>query len=233
MAMVYRSEKGYALTHAEHDNNFRELDEIPNGKTFPSARDKGIKLDKSAPDFGWHDMVGQLKVYGTGSEASIQTYRGNIKVLQFEEGQEAFVDYHLPHDYAMGTDFYVHAHWSHISDKVVSGSCTFGFEIMYAKGHDQGYFDDPITITVTQEQNGQYRHMIAETIASDGHGGSGTTLDRDIIEVDGIIQLRIFLDSNDLVTSDGSTVHPFIHFVDFHYQSTGLATKNKAPDFWS
>jgi hypothetical protein len=52
------------------------------------------------------------------------------------------------------------------------------------------------------------------------------------MEVDGIIMCRLYLDSNDIITS-GGTVNPFVHFVDLHYQSTGIGTKGKAPNFYN
>ena len=58
MPIVTRETKGSALTHAEMDNNFNELDQIPNGKTFPKTQNVGIMIDTDAPDYGWHDMHG-------------------------------------------------------------------------------------------------------------------------------------------------------------------------------
>ena len=178
MAIVYRDEKGTALTHDELDNNIRELDEIPNGKVFPSSQSIGIKLDDNTPDFGWHDMVGYL--YGDltlPNAAQYSIYRGGIKARFFEEGNEAFIDFHMPHDYVMGTDVYVHVHWSHISSIVTGGTCTWGFEMMYAKGHNQAAFQTPVNASVIDGASViSYQHMIAEIVASTD-GGSSTTLD--------------------------------------------------------
>jgi len=77
----------------------------------------------------------------------------------------------------------------------------------------------------------RYQHMIAETALSIS-GGSGTQLDTDLIEVDGLLFCRLYLDSNDL-TDSVAPPDPFVHFVDIHYQSTGVPTKNRAPDFWT
>ena len=232
MAIVTRESKGSALTHAELDNNFNELDKLPNGKVFPKEQGIGIKLDVDTPAFGWHDLTGNVHVYGDVGDATRAMYRGNIKATQFQENESGYVDFHIPHDYVMGTPIYIHAHWSHNSTEVTGGSCTWGFECMYAKGHGQAPFATPVNIAVIQNADTtQYMHMIAETVASDD-GGSAVTLNTNDLEVDGLIQCRVYLDSNDLVSS-GAPVNPFLHFVDIHYQSTGLATKNKAPDFWA
>ena len=133
----------------------------------------------------------------------------------------------------MGSDIFIHVHWSHISEMVTGGSATWVFEVSYAKGHSQAAFTDTKLTSVVQDASQIKRqHMVAETNLS-VPGGSGVQFDSNEIEVDGLFLCRIYLDSNDIVTSDSSTVSPFVHFVDLHYQSTGLPTKNKAPDFWS
>jgi hypothetical protein len=139
----------------------------------------------------------------------------------------------MPHDYAMGTNLYIHVHWSHTGTLVTGGSTTWGFELMYARGHDQAAFPAPITVSVSQNASTtQYQHMIAEGLASTP-GGSGVLLNTTDLEVDGLIQCRLFLDSNDITVSGGLVPDPFIHMVDIHYQSTGAPTKNRAPSFWA
>lgn len=231
MAIITRESKGAALTHSEMDNNIVELRDIPNGKVYPKESGTGIKIDTASPDYGWHDLIGNLHVYNEVGDATRTVYRGGIKALQFVENESAYIDFHIPHDYAVGTPIYIHAHWSHNSTLVTGGSCTFGFELMYAKGHDQDVFNTPVNVSVVQNASTQqYRHMVAETMASD-NGGSAVSLDTNLLEVDGIFQCRVYLDSND-ITSSGAVPNPFIHSVDIHYQSTGLATKNKAPNFY-
>ena len=226
MAIILRRDKGIPLTHTEMDNNFDELDKIPNGKVFPSDPAVGIKVDINNPIWSWQDMLGELHA----DDSRYKIYRGNIKAIQFAEQEDAFCEFHMPHDYAMGTDLFIHIHWSHKSNVVTGGSVTWGFELMYGKRG--GTFNDPIVVSVQQDAGNQYQHMVAEGIASTP-GGSPVLLNTNDLEVDGIIQCRVFLDSNDITTSDSSVVDPFGHFVDIHYQSTGIGTKNKAPDFWA
>ena len=104
---------------------------------------------------------------------------------------------------------------------------------MYSKGHNQAAFGEPVLITVAQNASTtQYQHMIAETAASTS-GGSAVQLDTDVLEPDGVIQCRLYLDSNDMTVSGGAVPDPFAHFVDIHYQSTNIGTKQRAPDFWT
>ena len=62
---------------------------------------------------------------------------------------------------------------------------------------------------------------------------SGSQIDSDDLEVDGVILVRVYLSSNDITVSSGSVPDPFLHYVDLHYQSTGIGTKAKVPDFWT
>jgi hypothetical protein len=235
MAIVTREGKGIALTHEEMDNNFNELDKIPNGQVFPNTKGVGIEISGTTSDFGWHDLIGNLhNVNGEVNSAALAVYRGGIRAYQFIEGEEAFVNFHMPHDYLPGSEIFIHVHWSHDSLIVTGGTTTWGFETMYSKGHNQAAFEEPVIITVSQPVSiTRYQHMIAETPASTIGGSAGVLLDTDDLEVDGIIQARLYLDSNDIATSNATVVNPFAHFVDIHYQSTGLPTKNKAPDFWT
>lgn len=57
-------------------------------------------------------------------------------------------------------------------------------------------------------------------------------LDRDVIEVDGLILVRMW--RNSTRTADTIDVAPFVHFVDVHYQSNGMiGTKNKNFPFYT
>jgi hypothetical protein len=234
MGITTREGKGAALTHEEMDNNFNELDKIPNGKVFPNTKGIGIEISGTTPDFGWHDLIGNLdNIEGDINAAQYNVYIGGIRNFQFAEGQETFANFHMPHDYLPGSEIYVHVHWSHNSTVVTGGTCTWVFETIYSKGHNQAPFETPVNISVVQSASPiQYQHMIAETVGST-NGGSSVLLDTLNLEVDGIIQCRLYLDSNDIATSNASVVKPFAHFVDIHYQSTGLPTKNKEPDFWT
>jgi len=234
MAIITRVDKGSALSFDEMDNNFNELNFSPTGKTFPSAQDIGIQLSATTQGFGWHDLIGDINVPASNPSGATQTiYRGGIRVYQFLEGEDAQVNFHMPHDYVTGTDMFIHVHWSHNSTVVTGGTVTWGMEIMYAKGHNQASFEEPVLTPVTQSASTiQYRHMIAETPMSVVGGSAGVLIDTNNLEVDGVIAVRLYLDSNDILVSSGPKPDPFAHFVDVHYQSTGLATLNKAPDFW-
>jgi hypothetical protein len=133
----------------------------------------------------------------------------------------------------MGSDIYIHAHWSHNSSTVTGGSVTWGFEMLYAKGHNQQAFG-ATSVNVTVLQNASLvkrQHMVAETVITAGTAGP-TTFDISQMEPDGIFMCRVFLSAN-TITDSVAQPKPFLHFVDLHYQSTNIGTKNKSPSFWA
>lgn len=196
---------------------------------LPKTSGKGIKVDPVAPTFGWRDMTGRISVRGLGgTDPSFAVYRGSIRQQQFSVNDEAYVEFHMPHDYVPGTDLFIHTHWSHADGSVVSGGVTWSFELSYSKGHDQAPFPATVTSTVTQTASTtQYQHMIAEVQCS-AAAPSGSQIDSDDLEVDGLILCRVYLSGNTI----NGTPEPFLHFVDIHYQSTNLSTKQKAPNFY-
>jgi hypothetical protein len=235
MAITLRSVKGSPLTHTELDTNFNELDKIPNGKVFPKDANIGIKIDVNAPNWGWHDIPGHLHshIWEGFPAARHASFIGGVDGLAFQEGEEAFCQFHLPHDYAPGTDLFIHVHWSHNGTNVTGGSVTWVFETTYAKGHGQDTFKaSKLVPTVATVDSTQYKHYVTESALSVA-GGSPNQLNTTEIETDGIIACRLYLDSNDMTISGGVKPDCMVFFVDVHYQSTGLPTKNKAPNFWN
>jgi hypothetical protein len=231
---TFRGLKGSRLTSAEGDENTR-MARDGDRLQIPKAKGYGLRVGPDSDlSFGWHDLIGSLFIndYAAVNAPSFEIYRGGIKQHRFAVNDEAQVSFHMPHDYLPDSDVFIHAHWSHDSDKVIGGSVTWGFELIYAKGHTQASFSQPIIVTELQyTSNEQFMHMICEAPASIT-GGSANLIDSSILEVDGLIFGRTYLVANDLQTSDSSIVNPFLHTVDIHYQSTGAPTKRKSPNFW-
>lgn len=234
MAITLRSTKGSELTHNELDQNFIDLRDGVN-IMVPKDQNSGIRVDSTGtPTYPWHDLRSTLYAdhANPGTEPTFAVYRGGLRARQFDVADEAYIEFHIPHDYVMGSELFIHNHWSHNDNGVTGGTVTWGFEITYAKGHNQAAFPAPILVSVTQAASlTQYQHMIAETSIT-SVSGSSTSLVVGDIEVDGLIMVRVWLDSNN-ITSTNPQPAPFLHFVDIHYQSTNIGTKNKSPGFWS
>jgi hypothetical protein len=203
------------------------------GLNLPKTSANGIKVDVTTPTFGWRDLRAEIRTRGVGgTDPNDSTYIGNIKAYSFSVNDEAWIEFHIPHDYVIGTDIHLHFHWSHNSALVTGGSITLGADVTYAKGHDQAAFAATVNPTLSPNASTtQYQHMVSEVQLS-ASTPAATQIDSDDLEPDGIILARVYLSANN-ITSSGAVPDPFIHEVDIHYQSTNIATKSKAPDFYT
>ena len=199
----------------------------------PKAAGRGIRVDNAAPTFGWRDLRAEIRTRGVGAtDPNDSIYQGNIKAYNFSVNDEAWIEFHMPHDYVAGTDIHLHFHWSHNSALVTGGSITIGANVTYAKGHDQAAFPAEITTTLSPNASTtQYQHLVSEVQLS-ATAPSASQIDTDDLEPDGLILARVYLSANN-ITSSGAVPDPFIHEVDVHYQSTNIATKDKEPDFYT
>ncbi len=201
---------------------------------LPKDSGKGIKLDLDTPTFGWRDIIGNVEPKATGAGSPTRAaYNGG------QGGQYSFVvndvcdfQFHIPHDYAPGTDLYFHVHWSH-NGTSISGDAVFDVYYTYAKGHNQAAFPAEKLITVSYTTTDlattpQYQHRIDEVIMT-GPGATATLTDRDEIEVDGLVLATLKLRTIPTIGGGGLL---FVHTCDIHYQSNNMATKQKAPNFY-
>lgn len=209
---------------------------------YAKASDKGIKIDLLNPTYGFADLLGDQFSKNTGATKPIlATYNAPIEAWQFSDGDEAFMTFHIPHDYVIGTDIFLHIHWDQNNVGATGGTIDFKYSAVYAKGHNQvsgsTFTATPITDTFSSidiDDGGsgllQYQQHLTEVIIS-GESATLALFDRDDFEPDGVIELTLEMDANNLT---GTPSDPFIHYVDIHYQTTGLiGTKDKAPDFYT
>ena len=205
---------------------------------LPKASGHGIKVDTTTPTFGWRDILGEVKILSPGAnDPTLAVFRDNIRQFSFSNTvvNEVFVTYHIPHDYVAGSDVYIHTHWS---QNVVDtggaagapGAVKWQYKVSYAKGHGQAAFPAAFVTSVTQTASAtQYQHMLGEVQLSAAIP-SATQIDSDIIEPDGIVLVRAYRDPTD--AADTLNQVPFMHFVDLHYMTSNIGTKQKSPDFY-
>ena len=219
--------EGKAALEVTETNKLSSLTNL----VLPKTSGYGIKVDTNAETFPWHDILGSISIRGIGAaDPNYAIYPGGIRGYKFSVNDEVFIEFHIPHDYLPGSDIYLHFHWSNKDSRVTGGTVTWGAEVSYAKGHNQAAFSTPITTTVVgTASDTQYQHIITEVQLS-AASPSASQLDSDNLEVDGLILCRAYLSANNLT---GFADEPFLHFVDIHYQSTNIGTKQKAPPFWT
>jgi len=233
----------YHLTNLDYTNLTSGSPSFTNVYTdylvFNKASGYGIKVDKTTPTYPWEDLKGEITIRGSGAaDPSWVTWNGSIKQYRFSNAvtNEVTNAYHIDHDYAPGTNMYIHVHWSQITLDTggpagVPGDAKWYFEVSYAKGHQQAAFSTPITTSVVQQGSTTLlTHNIAEVQLSTS-GGSSSMLNTDNLEPDGVILIRTYRNPAD--AADTLDKEPFVHYVDIHYQSTGIGTKQKAPNFYT
>lgn len=195
----------------------------------------GITMAGSGGAYGWRDLIGDITPKTTGLGApTLDTITGNIRGFRYSAGDDGDIVFHIPHDYVPGTDLYLHPHWTHNGTNI-SGSLVVTVYYTYAKGHQQASFAAQKSTTITDgslsiANTPALYHRIPE-VAISSAGGSASLLDSGLFEVDGL--LLVHYDVTTIPTITGGSGEPFLLTFDLHYMSTGINTKNKAPNFYT
>lgn len=185
----------------------------------------------------WKDML-ECPVARTSGVADpdFVAFRGGAcDAYAFSATDEVQYWFHIPHDYALGTDIFLHVHWAH-NGTAVNGNMTWAYAVTYAKGHNQAEFPAEVTgnityATVDIATTPRYRHRIDEVQLSAAAPGAGQ-IDTDLLEPDGIIMVNINASAIPTITG-GSPNEPFMFNVGIHYQADMEGTLNKSPNFYA
>lgn len=203
--LTYLADKlGGLLSPAEVDGNFSELD-----------------LRTAA---GWRDNIIEITLRSGPTEPQLTQFRNGIYLPSFVQTdvQSGYGNWHIDHDYKMGTPLYLHVHWS--TNATLTGTVRWGFEYTIAKGHQQMAFGPTKTVYVEQEVTGvQYMHYVGEVSDADAIPGT-------YIEPDTMILGRIFRDATH--PNDTFNDQVFGVALDLHYQAAQIATVSKRPNFF-
>jgi hypothetical protein len=237
MTITTRAGKGSKLSIAEADTNFTDLRDGVSGLQIPKTSGLGIKVDSlGTPTFPWRDLIGDItpKTFGVGAPALAVFRGGNTRAFFYSAGDDGDCIYHIPHDYVPGSDLFIHAHWSH-NGTAISGNLIINLSFTYAKGHSQAIFPAETTRTIIVSTPDiatipRYQHMVSETQIS-AASPSGSQIDSDDIEVDGLLLVHYDVGTIPTITG-GAPNEPCLFTLDIHYQSTGVGTKAKVPNFY-
>ena len=166
---------------------------------------------------GWKDLIGDpiaRKAVGPTVPAYSQMGAGPFYAYQFAIGDILNFVYHIPHDWAVGSPLYLHAHWT--ADLTSANTVKWEFTWDTAKGYSRGTFSQTgSVVTAQQAMTGAiWTHTISEV----------QTIQDNSIETDGILLLSL-----KRITNGGTecTSSIFLMTADCHYQATQLATKNR------
>lgn len=209
-----------------HLSNLSIGENIYGGKLrIPGSNNQGVVIGpKGTATYGFHDILGQIETRGVGATDPTWTAinSSNFSAYAFALNDECWINYHIPHDYVIGSDIFIHTHW--MPSGTNTSSVKWEFEYMYADGHNQEAFNTTGTIIYAEESppGTALQHMVTESAAIDGSILS--------IEPDGILALHATRVTNG-GTDNTDTI--FVFKLDIHYQSTGIPTANRAPDFYA
>lgn len=166
---------------------------------------------------GWKDLIipGEETRSGASAPAFTAIVGGIYKPL-FHNAQidEVHATWHMNHDYVIGTDVYMHVHWSPSTTN--TGVCRWGFEWSYARGYSLDAFTSTTTTIIEQAASGVAgKHQIAESAA----------LTIPNLETDGLIIFRLFREGNH--ANDTFTGDSWLLTCDIHYQAAHIATSDR------
>lgn len=206
---------------------------------FGKAAGIGLRFDTTTPVYGWRDLVGQIIPRASGGPAPALGALRGTNLLSYAFSVNDVIDnitYHIPHDYVPGSDMYLHVHWSH-NGTAISGTLGINYFVSYCKGYNQTgqTFNSELTIPqsitgITITNAPRWGHSINEFQLTNSSGDT-THLNRNLIEVDGLLLVSIGVTSIPTITG-GLPNAPYILMVDIHYQSTGLPTKGRNIPFY-
>lgn len=185
-------------------------------------------------ELGWKDLIGDVSPKSTGSgRPTLEAFTNNVRWFSYAANDKGDIVFHIPHDYAPGTDLFVHVHWSH-NGTSISGSFDMRLHVTYAKSHLQDIYpadkEPHVLLSGLNLTNSPQYHTRIDEIQLSTPGGSATQLDTDLIEPDGLILMHYNIDVVPSI-SGGTSPRPFIFAIDIHYQTDRRATVGKLPDF--
>lgn len=193
---------------ARFDAAIKEAIEILTARRAPVIAD-----GHSLPN-GWVDLLTDIQTRTTGAGTpSFNVFQSPLRGYEFAAGDEVYGNFHIPHDWAVGTRLYLHVHWGCVSAN--AGNAVWRWNWSYARGYGVDGFSAPVSFDVTHAHCGiAYGHNIAE--CSDAQ-----SILPNNCETDGIIQWALKL------VSKTTTGNPFGFFADLHYQSDGRITNER------
>jgi len=210
MAITLRGTKGSALTYAEADANFSELDNRTKLAWAQSSSETLVVADDPlSPQF--------------------QSFRNGIYAYAYpsEQFTEAHLNFDVEYSHAPGTDLYIGVHWSP-GNTNATGNVMIGIEFTWAWSFGASQitnttFGAPSTVYINCAADGTpYKHYINFNDYADRFPGSNTQGNMKFLA-------RIFRDGLNVGDTFPETV--FILGADLFYQVDRFGTTTKEPPF--
>jgi hypothetical protein len=188
----------------------------------------------------WRDKEGLIRpnTANPATAPSLAVFQGNIYAYQFAANDEFDLLFHMPHDWIIDSDLYIHLHWGHKDASVAAApnnDLTWDFYATYADRNGSAPFaafpaevsGQFVDFGMTIANYPQYCHVVTEILLGrDGATGS-PLFDFSVtpFDADGLILAHLKLNS------PPTGMQPFVFTADLHYQSDGSGDKNKDPNY--
>lgn len=210
-------------------------DSMTGSLSLPNTKGEGLLIDNG---YSWWDIVGAINPKTLGATAAaFKPFRGQVNSWAHYAGSYGDIIFHLPHDYAPGTNLFFHVHWGHNGTSIEGNFIIKCWASYASRTYPATPFSAPIETAIAVSSANindypQYVHSVIE-IQLSTVGGAINMLNTTDIETDGLILVRYEIDT--IPSIGGSTIDnvPYIQTFDVHYQSTSIGTKNKDPNFWA
>jgi hypothetical protein len=208
-------------------------------QTVLNVSKDGFKVNTGTPSYPWRDLEGLIypDPANPSNSPTVSIFRTGVYGYAYNNGDQCHFSFHMPHDWAIGTDLFLHVHWSHNGTNVGAQTIAFNFSASFAKGFNQAIFPAVTTAAISYPlvsiaATPQYIHRIDEIQLSSA-SPTANQMNTAVLEVDGIVigSMTMSIPAGSFVGA-APAESVFIFTIDLHYQSINIGTKNKAPNFY-
>jgi len=157
---------------------------------------------------------------GGALDPTVKTFKAPLLLPAFAgsgANNQATYRFHIPHDWVIGSDFYMHTHWA-LNEVSPTGNVKWKITWCYARGYELGDFGTEIVTTIADADvnSTKYAHHISESEAIT------PAILGENAQIDGIILACVERDTSDTNNDDA-----FLIEFDLHYLSDGNTTVDK------
>ena len=146
------------------------------------------------------------------ADPTLKVIRTNIYGWEFEKNDEAYFTAQMPHGYKVGSNFYVHVHWTPGANGVTENAKTVGWKVDVSAASINGVIGAPQTYDLSGTCDGvDYKHKMSSDVEISGSG----------VGISSIIQGRVYrtdTGADDTWTGTATGELPFLLELDFHYE---------------